>query len=516
MRTNKLNFWATAAFAVAGLLVTTAAVDINPLAPTAAVADESQQHASVLHISEASLPAERTVRIARNKSLMIELPRSLRDVVISNPEIVDAVVQSSNRVYLIAKKNGQANAFFFDSSGERIMTLEIGVDIDSKPLATMLKRLIPDSDIKVEMLNETVVLSGSVLRPSDSTRARNIATRFVVTEGGAADAVMKNKVVNLISVLGKEQVMLKVTVAEIERDTIKRLGVNWNAAGSGNFGFSTDAGFPVTTTTGADTVIAGAIGGNCGTVIDANGDAVRTAVNTLTNALVPGASCIQQRLQAFERHGVLRTLAEPTLTAISGETASFLAGGEFPVPVGQNNGRLSIEFKPFGVGLSFTPFVQSSNRISLKINTEVSELSTEGAISVGTGLFSISVPALKVRRALTTIELPSGGSMVLAGLISDETTQNSDALPGLGKLPILGTLFRSRDFRRQETELVVIVTPYLVKPTARKDLARPDDNWMPASDDKANFLGHMNRIYGREESVPQDGGYKGDVGFIIE
>ncbi len=510
MRNKMRSIWTATAVCLIGLLATGLGPHANPLKATAAQAEEGSQHKSVLHVSDASLPAQRTVRIAVNKSMMIELPRTLRDVVISNPEVVDAVVQASNRVYLIAKKYGQSNAFFFDSSGERILVLEITVEVDSAPLATMLKRLIPDSDITVEMLNDTVVLSGSVMRPADATRARNIASRFVVPAGGEADTVAVNKVVNLISVLGKEQVMLKVTVAELERESIKRLGVKWGAT-SGRLNFGTNTAFPLTNGSGANNFLTGIAGGNCNGIatVVAGGAAALTPGGTAT--LPNGLSCLQQSVEAFERHGLLRTLAEPSLTAISGETASFLAGGEFPVPVGRDENGITIEFKPFGVGLSFTPFVMSANRISLKINTEVSELSNEGAIQAA----GISIPGLKVRRASTTVELPSGGSMVLAGLISDDTRQNIDALPGLRKLPILGTLFRSRDFSKQETELVVIVTPYVVKPTARKDLARPDDNWLPASDNKANFLGHMNRIYGREDAVPA-GDYKGDVGFIIE
>jgi len=494
---------------LAGLLVAGVGPQSTPLAPAFALASEDIQHKSVLQLSDVSLPAERTVRIARNKSMMIEFPRALRDVVISDPEMVDAVVQSSNRVYLIAKKTGQANAFFFDASGERILTLEITVDVDTAPLAQMLKRLIPDSDITVEMLNDTVILSGTVLRAADSTQARHISARFAVPEGGGGNTTSPNKVVNLISVLGKEQVMLKVTISEIDREIIKRLGVNWNAASFGNrsLNFGTNNGFPVSNASGQSSFLLGGAGSTPGSCLTPG---TNVLVANAALAAIP-INCILSNVEAFERHGVLRTLAEPTLTAISGETASFLAGGEFPIPVGQNDGEISIEFKPFGVGLSFTPLVLSENRISLKINTEVSELSTEGAITVG----PIAIPALKVRRASTTVELPSGGSMVLAGLISDDTRQNIDSVPGLTNLPILGSLFRSRDYKKKETELVVIVTPYIVQPVRRNKLGRPDDNWMPASDGKANFLGHMNRIYGRDEDIPA-GDYKGDVGFIIE
>ena len=216
-------------------------------------------------------------------------------------------------------------------------------------------------------------------------------------------------------------------------------------------------------------------------------------------------------MRALERDGLIRTLAEPNMTAISGETANFLAGGEYPIPVVDSQGQLSVQYKKFGVGLAFTPVVLSEGRISLKIETEVSELTTEGAVV----LSNISIPALKTRQAKTTVEMPSGGSLAIAGLISDSTKQNIDGFPGLKDMPMLGTLFRSRDFIKSETELVVIVTPYMVRPTARQNLARADDGLAPASDLKANFLGHLNRIYGKT-AAPPPGGLKGDYGFIVE
>jgi pilus assembly protein CpaC len=195
---------------------------------------------------------------------------------------------------------------------------------------------------------------------------------------------------------------------------------------------------------------------------------------------------------------------------VSGETAKFLAGGEFPIPVVDGDGALAVTFKEFGVGLAFTPLVLSEGRISLKIETEVSELTNAGGVT----LSGISIPGLKKRQAKSTVELPSGGSLAIAGLISDDLRQNIDGFPGLKDVPVLGTLFRSRDFIKQETELVVIVTPYTVKPTARRQLGRPDDG-LTATDAKANFLAHLNRVYGKGNPLP-DGGLKGDYGFIVE
>ena len=210
---------------------------------------------------------------------------------------------------------------------------------------------------------------------------------------------------------------------------------------------------------------------------------------------------------------MLHTLAEPNLTAISGETANFLAGGEFPIPIAQQLGTISVEFKKFGIGLAFTPVVMSEGRISLKVSTEVSELSNQGAVV----LSNITIPALKVRRAETVVELPSGGSLVMAGLLSDQSKQALSGYPGLKSLPVLGTLFRSRDYLKNETELVVLVTPYVVKPAARQELAQPDDGFGWASDVNTDLLlGQINRVYGRHPERAPVGHFDGDVGFIVE
>jgi pilus assembly protein CpaC len=347
-----------------------------------------------------------------------------------------------------------------------------------------------------------------VINPADSAKASDIAARFMVrpSEGSA---VAPAKVINLLQVEAKEQVMLKVTVAEVSRELIKRLGVNLaaNASGAAGVTFNTANGFPATGGQGTDSFFSGILGPN------------------VVNCLLPKASalpkpnlnCLGYTAEAFERTGLVKTLAEPTLTAISGETAAFLAGGEFPVPIGSSsqNGVISttIQFKPFGVGLSFTPIVQSEGRITLKVATEVSDLSNKGAVTLIAG--GSPIPALTVRRANTTVELPSGGSMVLGGLISDSTKQNIDGIPGLRSLPILGALFRSRDFQKEETELMVIATPYTVNPVGRNKLVLPTDGLDVATDTQAALMGQINKVYGKHERAPE-GEYRGNYGFIVE
>jgi pilus assembly protein CpaC len=304
----------------------------------------------------------------------------------------------------------------------------------------------------------------------------------------------------------------------MERNILKQFGVDLNALiNSGNFAFAALSDLPFPINVAGKGVLAPFLKGteagatNAFPVTGPNIPLVERTSGIGTQWQSNG-SRVQGVLRALEEDGLLHTLAEPNLTAISGETANFLAGGEFPIPVAQQLGTISVEFKKFGIGLAFTPVVMSEGRISLKVSTEVSELSNEGAVI----LSNISIPALKVRRAETVVELPSGGSLVMAGLLSDQSKQALSGYPGLKNLPVLGTLFRSRDFLKNETELVVLVTPYVVKPVARPQLAQPDDGFGWASDVNTDVIGQMNRVYGRHPDRAPVGRFDGDVGFIVE
>lgn len=405
----------------------------------------------------------RHITVGLNKSIVIETPRDVRDVLVSSPTIADAVVRKARRVYIIGMKVGQANIVLFDGSGGQIASFEINVARDNGALAALLRRMIPGSNIQVEGVGEGVALSGAVRNPADAEKALDLAATYVGD---------RKKVKNYIAVQAREQVQLRVSVAEVERSTLKQLGINLAGtmnAGQTSLSGKTDNPFSATLLNLSQTAITGTFGSS--------------------------QKNISATLRAMERNGLVRTLAEPNLTAISGEKADFLAGGEFPVPVGLEDDKLAIEFKPFGVALGFRPVVMSENRISLQIKTEVSEISTDTSVRLGSSNFPITIPGLRVRRSSTTVELPSGGTMAMAGLLRDEVRQNIDGFPFLKDLPILGQLFRSRDFKRSQTELVIFVTPYIVQPIARSQAAMPIKNVEPVSDLNAIFLGQVTRRY---------------------
>ncbi|MFN9542291.1 MAG: type II and III secretion system protein family protein [Alphaproteobacteria bacterium] len=433
----------------------------------------------------------RRVTLSAGKGMIVELPQDARDVLVSNPDIVDAIVRTPRQIYLVGRKTGPTNAFFFAANGKQILNLEIRVERDMTELKNIIERNVQGSTVDVETINDSVVLNGSVKSASDAEAARQIAMRYI-TEAGKEPA--ETSVVNRVGIRSGEQVMLSVRVAEMQRTLSKQIGTNIY----GSFDLGNGAPGSITNVNPFSLL---------GSALAPGSSILLGEFDALGNAISPAAAVIR----AFERSGMIKTLAEPNLTAISGESATFLAGGEYPVPVGRDeDGNITLEFKPYGVGLGFTPVVLSDGRISLRISTEVSELSAEDALILG----DVAIPALRVRRAETTVELPSGGSMVMAGMLKQDMKQNIDGLPGLRNIPILGSLFQSRDFQSGETELVVIVTPYLVKPAARTALATPADGFVPPTDAETVFLSRLSATYAKGGKV--DGKLKGPAGFTIQ
>jgi pilus assembly protein CpaC len=420
----------------------------------------------------------RFLALGIGKSTVIDLPRDAKDVLVANPAIANAVVRSARRAYLIGVAPGQTNVIFFDADGRQMVAYDIEVGRDASGVREALRKVMPRSSIKVDSVNDSVVLSGEVANAAEAQHAVDAATRLV------GDAT---KVVNGLIIRGGEQVLVKVTVAEIQRTALKQLGFDIN-------GVNISIG-------NVDLNLA---------LNNASADATNV-VRPVYN--FPAGGTLDVALRAMEQAGVLRTLAEPNLTAISGEAAEFLAGGEFPIPLPSSLGSPpTVEFKKFGVALNFTPVVLSEGRISMKVSTEVSELSNDGAVSIS----GLTIPALKVRRASSTVELPSGGSLALAGLLQSQTRQSIGGFPGLMNVPILGTLFRSRDYQSGQTELMIIVTPYVVRPVGRQALAQPDDGFAEAADPATVLLGQLNRIYGGAGAVRPKRTYHGNYGFILD
>lgn len=438
----------------------------------------------------------KSIILPLNKAAIVELPRAAADVLVSQPTVVDAVVRSPRRVYLLGLTTGQTNAFFFDARGRQILNLEIQVERDMDALSDLIKRVLPEARIEIEAVNDNVILRGVVQSASEAANASSLAGRFV---GNAEN------VVNMLTIRDPEQVMLKVRIVEMQRQLMKQLGVEVGGTAPltssplGAFGFQT-----------------------------ANSLSATGGLTTSANNLQPGPfSDLDASFQAFESNGLVRILAEPNLTAVSGESARFLAGGEFPIPVGQDDGVISIEFKEFGVGLGFTPLVLSKGRINLKINTEVSEVTTENAFFVPSVVTTdangnqvvtagLTIPGLAVRRANTVVELPSGGSLVMAGLLQEDMRSAIEGVPGVKDLPVLGQLFRSREYENDETELVIVVTPYLVKPTHESELLDPAEGLVAASDAETILFGKLVSTYGLAGAGVDEASLQGPMGFILD
>lgn len=509
---------------------------VRPTRPTPVASAPLPTADRVLSIDLTAGPGARVLDLPLGKSAIIELPTDVRDMLVTNPLVADAVLRSPRRIYVLGLTAGATDAVFFDEAGRRILQLNIRVGQDTSLLSSTLNNVIKGGTIKVVPLKDSVILSGVVMNAADSEKASRIAAQFVSSE---------DKVLNMLSIAGKDQVMLEVRIVEVQRNVIKQLGVDLNAV-LGQLG-QTQYSFGLSPTYGVNGSLLGGVKAGYSadstkasvikravkvpiTTCDATGcttteslqnydfvDSNDPLATTQTVAGDTGLNSAKGMIQAFERVGLVRTLAEPNLTVLSGESGKFLAGGEFPVPVGADTtGKVTIEFKPYGVGLGYTPVVMSGGRISLKLSTEVSELTSLGAYSVVSGNSNLTVPGLSVRRAETTVELPSGGSLMIAGLLQQTTKQTIDAIPGMTNMPVLGALFRSRDFLNGETELVIIITPYIVDPTRPQNLQTPADGLRIAGDMSTVLLGRLNKVVNAPAGANAGRAYQGPVGYVIE
>jgi pilus assembly protein CpaC len=465
-----------------------AALILNPALSPVVAADKNSTDAPIVTSGQKM----RFLSLGIGKSVIIDLPRDVKDVLVADPKIANAVVHSAQRAYIIGAAVGQTNVVFFDADGQQIAAYDIAITRDLNGVRAALKAMSPTGSVQIEGVGDGVVLTGTVSSPVEAQQAGDLAARLV---GGP------EKVVNSIIVRGRDQVMLKVTVAEVARSIIKQMGIDLSA--------SLTTGNTVVTFNNANPFTANS--------------APLVSGNALTGSFGSSPS-VQATLRAMESAGVVRTLAEPNLTAISGESATFISGGEFPIPTGvtcqtTTAGAIgqcvqTVSFKKFGISLNFTPVVLTEGRISLRVMTEVSEVSTDNELTGGAG--GTAIPSIKTRRAETTLEIPSGGSLAMAGLIQQQTKQAVNGMPGVDQIPVLGQLFRSQDFVNNQTELLVLVTPYIVRAVAQKDLSRPDDGFAPASDSQSALLARINRIYGVSGHVEQVAGYPCNFGFITD
>lgn len=458
---------------------------------------------ATLQAQSTTSPA-RTVTISIGRGELVTVPGRMADVFVANDEIADVQVKSANQLYVFGKAGGETTVYASNAQGAVVWSANIRVGNNLDSIDQMLHLAMPEARVNVATMNGTVLLTGTVAAPEDAAEAERLVKAFVGD---------KTNVISRLKMATPLQVSLHVKFAEVSRSLVRNIGVNLTTIdGSSGIKFGVGQGRAIGSSFTTDPNLPFGVGNApSGYTVDP------TAVSTTNpNGFVfkPGSAIgavasgttiagmgkllgldLLGALDAGETLGLVTTLSEPNLTAISGETADFLAGGEYPIPVSQGLGTTSIEYKKYGVSLAYTPTVLANGRISIRVRPEVSELSSTGALK----LDSIEIPALTVRRAETTVELGSGQSFMIAGLLSNNAQNTLTKMPGAGDIPILGSLFRSTSYRKGETELVIVVTPYLVNPVNANDIKLPTDGFRSPND--------LQRLFG---NMDQDGVTGGD------
>ena len=464
----------------------------------------------------------RRLDLSVGRSVVVDLPRDAKEVFVANPAIANAVVRSTRKIFLIGVANGATSVFVMDSEGRQIASIEVNVARDLNVLRQTLATAIPSGRIEVRAAGDSILLTGSVNAAGDAQQALDIARAFVgqssvagqsgapaaagPAAGGTGGGSTAGTVINALQINGRDQVMLKVTIVEMARTAAKQLGLNvggnWNVLTAGQF----------------TNPASGIIGIGTG-LLAATKDATSGGLNLAGQTNIGNSATVGGTLSALERAGVSRVLAEPTLVAVSGESASFLAGGEIPLVInscassgtGSSICTPTVTYKQYGVALGFTPIVLTQGRISLHVSTEVNEIDRDNQDPI------TKSPGFRTRKQTTTVELPSGGTMVTAGLISSQSNQTISGVPGLINLPVLGALFRSRDFQRRDSELMIMVTPYLAKPMESAQVVRPDDGFQEATDPQTVLFGRLNKLYGvAGPGAPARARSGGRFGFITD
>jgi pilus assembly protein CpaC len=429
------------------------------------------QAAPALAQSTSSYKPSRQLLLSVGEGEMVNLQKNVANVWTSNPDVADVFVNSRRQINVFGKAAGQATVIATASDGSVVYGAMVRVSQNISSVNEILRAAMPGTDITVTPIGQVAVMNGTVSSPEEAAQAQAIVTSLL-NPGKKEGDVLDIMPINRLRTATPLQVTLKVKIAEVNRSLLKQIGVNLlsqDLTSGFQFGIAQGGGIHIADPTDPD-------------------DTTRVIRNAIGSTLFGSGKLfgldLLGSLDLAETDGLVTTLAEPNLTALSGETASFLAGGEFPIPVSQSLGTVSIEYKQYGVSLAFTPVVLADGRISMRVRPEVSELSSEGSIRLN----GFDVPALTTRRAETTVELGSGQSFMLAGLLRNNNTNNIDKAPFLGDLPIIGALFRSTSYRRQETELVIIVTPYLVRPVSGR-MALPTDGYRAPTDPERVLVG---------------------------
>ena len=481
----------------------------KPLKPGSTKAGPMTAHFSQLPAGAVRPTNE--VKLSIGEGELLTLPAAATDVWISNPTVADVYVRSARQLNLFGKEAGEATIFATAADGSVVYAASVRVSQNLTSIDRMLKLAMPDADIRVTTVGQIAVLAGTVQAPEDVAQAYSLAASLLNpgVDVSAPGAQLKIVVINRLKTATPLQVQLHVKIAEVSRTFVKNISSNIATKDTtGGFSFGVGSGRSPGAVTPADLatyptadislpngqgVIHGAYDPSTGQFVNPRGSSIAeiakstSAFTTLGLAGKLFGLDILQAIDLGERNGQVSTLAEPNLTALSGETSSFLAGGEFPIPVSQGLGAVSIEYKQYGISLAYTPTVLADGRISLRVRPEVSQLTSAGAVQIN----GTTIPALSTRRAETTVELGSGQSMMIAGLLQNDHNNSIEQTPGLGNIPVVGALFRSNGFQRNETELVIVITPYLVKPVNANEIALPTDGYKAPTDLGRVLLGEL-------------------------
>lgn len=444
------------------------------------------------------------MEITLGKADLVNLPAGVSDVLVADPAVIDVQAVQSNKLYIVGLTIGDTNVIVLDAAGNVVKRIDIHVTYDLQAIQSNIERLFPNEKVRVGAVHGQIVLTGTVSNPETASKVTNLVGHYVSALEGTDNKAIDSLISNLLEVRGEQQVMLQVKIVEAERSIFKELGVDLNANDPNELAvtqlFRGTQPFSELGSNGNSLGFGAAAG------LASTQDPAAFARGFLDTGL-DGVGTLGLFINALEEENLINVLAEPNLTAVSGQQAGFLAGGEFPVPTGRDQfGNITIEFREFGVSLNFRPVVLSDQRINLQLDTEVSSLDPANAVT----LADIVVPGLDIRRASTTIEIPSGGSLMIAGLLQSETTKGLTGLPGIKDTPVLGDLISSDNFQREETELVVIVTGYLVEPYA--DHKRAEKN----PGDKRGELAKIFATNIRRSYDVEDEDLLAQAGYIVD